>query len=80
MRWTPCALPHTPFIGLVVLAITHAPSGTTAQVIERVSVKSSGKQSNGFSASVALSTDGRYVAFESEATNLVASDTMTSPH
>ena len=45
--------------------------GTT----ERVSVSSSGEQANGPSSTPAISGDGRYVAFASEATNLVAGDT-----
>ncbi|MEX2158554.1 MAG: flexitail domain-containing putative surface protein [Dehalococcoidia bacterium] len=46
-------------------------SGTT----ERVSVDSVGTQSNGFSYAAAISADGRFVAFWSDATNLVAGDT-----
>ena len=45
-------------------------TGTT----ERVSVASSGVQGSGFSAWPALSTDGRFVAFHSTSTNLVAGD------
>ena len=45
-------------------------TGTT----ERVSVASSGAQSNGSSSHPALSEDGRFVAFVSYATNLVAVD------
>jgi Tol biopolymer transport system component len=45
-------------------------------VITRVSVSTEGAQGNGNStASVAISSDGRYVAFRSDATNLVLSDT-----
>lgn len=44
------------------------PLGTTV----RVSVSSSGVESNGHSHTPAISGDGRYVAFESAATNLVA--------
>lgn len=43
--------------------------------VERISVDSSGAQSNGSSSSAALSADGRFVAFRSTATNLVAGDT-----
>jgi Tol biopolymer transport system component len=43
--------------------------------IERVSVSSSGEQANRYSWYPALSADGRFVAFQSVATNLVASDT-----
>jgi uncharacterized repeat protein (TIGR01451 family) len=41
----------------------------------RVSVASNGVQSDGFSYHPAISADGRYVAFVSEARNLVAGDT-----
>ena len=41
----------------------------------RVSVSSSGAQANGNSAGGSLSTSGRFVVFESDATNLVAGDT-----
>jgi Tol biopolymer transport system component len=46
-------------------------TGTT----ERVSVNSAGVQGNGGSANPALSADGRFVAFQSYATNLVPGDT-----
>ena len=46
-------------------------SGTT----ERISVDSSGLQANGFSECPAISADGRFVAFSSNASNLVAGDT-----
>jgi Tol biopolymer transport system component len=42
---------------------------------ERVSVASDGTQANGDSISPAISSDGRFVAFSSEASNLVAGDT-----
>ena len=41
----------------------------------RVSVSSSGVEANGYSSSPAISGDGRYVAFYSDATNLVSEDT-----
>lgn len=44
-------------------------------ITERVSVDSSGNQGDGGSYSPSLSADGRTVAFESTATNLVAGDT-----
>jgi Tol biopolymer transport system component len=43
--------------------------------ITRVSVASDGTQGNGASQRVAISSDGRYVAFQSDATNLVVNDT-----
>lgn len=49
-------------------------AGTT----ERVSFASSGAQSNGWSGEPAISGDGRFVAFTSEASNLVAGDTAGS--
>jgi len=47
----------------------------TTGVTERVSVASDGVQADGDSFSPAISSDGRFVAFTSEATNLVAGDT-----
>jgi hypothetical protein len=47
---------------------------TTGQ-LTRVSVDSSGTQSNGHSYVAAISADGRFVAFSSDASNLVAGDT-----
>jgi Tol biopolymer transport system component len=43
--------------------------------VSRISVDSSGGQSNANSTGTAISGDGRYVAFMSEATNLVGGDT-----
>jgi len=45
---------------------------------ERVSVDSTGTQANGHSLEPAISADGRFVTFESDATNLVLGDTNTS--
>jgi hypothetical protein len=49
-----------------------------AATTERVSVDTSGAQANLDSTNVSLSDDGRYVAFDSLASNLVASDTNGS--
>lgn len=46
-------------------------AGTT----ERISVNSAGRGANGNSSTAAISADGRYVAFESSATNLDPADT-----
>ena len=46
-----------------------------SQVTERVSVDSAGNEGNNASAAPSNSSDGRYVAFESLSTNLVAGDT-----
>lgn len=45
-----------------------------SNLIERVSIASDGTQANGYSGSSSLSDDGRYVVFESNATNLVSGD------
>ena len=50
-------------------------AGTT----KRVSLSSSGRQGNGTSGSAAISADGRYVAFGSNASNLVPDDTNGFP-
>jgi Tol biopolymer transport system component len=50
-------------------------SGTT----ERVSVSGAGAQANSWSVSPAISADGRFVAFDSIASNLVANDTNGNP-
>lgn len=46
-----------------------------SNTIERVSVASDGSEANGISDQPALSRDGRYVVFESQASNLVPGDT-----
>src|SRR5215211_278158 len=46
---------------------------------QRVSIDSSGKQGNLNSYRPSISSDGRFVAFESEASNLVANDTNNAP-
>jgi Tol biopolymer transport system component len=45
-----------------------------AQTTTRVSVRSNGLQSDGVSSSASISSDGRYVAFASDAKNLVLGD------
>lgn len=49
------------------------------QVTERLSVSSAGAQANGHTLDASLSSDGRMVAFVSEASNLVAGDTNGAP-
>jgi Tol biopolymer transport system component len=58
----------------VLLASVTADAGTGAATT-RVSVSSAGQQGNGSSSGVAVSAGGRYVAFESGASNLVPGDT-----
>lgn len=50
-----------------------------SNALKRVSVRSNGAQGNDDSAVPAISDDGRVVAFESDASNLVPSDTNTAP-
>src|SRR5216117_853098 len=61
----------------VILVLLTALWGRSAdaQTTERVSVASGGTEGNGASLSSALSADGRFVAFVSVATDLVAGDT-----
>jgi Tol biopolymer transport system component len=56
---------------------TGAPAGCTPST-NRISVASDGTQSNGNSFNPSISEDGRFVVFDSQATNLVASDTNTA--
>jgi Tol biopolymer transport system component len=48
---------------------------TVANTTRRVSIATDGTQANSDSSSPSISADGRYVAFESEASNLVSGDT-----
>ena len=57
-------------IGLVVLPAAAASSGVTV----RASLATAGTQGNGPSVLPAISADGRFVAFYSEASNFVAGD------
>ena len=58
-------------VGFSALACASA----TAQSTERVSVDSNGAEANGRNEVAVISADGRFVAFASYATNLVAQDT-----
>ncbi len=62
--------------GALLAAALAAP--VEGQGTERVSVDSLGAQGDGHSASSPISADGRYVGFESDATNLVSGDTNGS--
>ena len=63
--------------GLFAVAAALAVAGPAgaAGITERVSIASDGTQGNGASIEAAISADGRYVAFQSPASNLVAFDT-----
>lgn len=62
---------------VVALTATFAAGGAGA--IERISVATGGGQANSQSRYAAISGDGRYVVFNSDATNLVAGDTNGAP-
>jgi cold shock CspA family protein len=65
-----------PTVAAVLAAGLSAPAPARAQVpITIVSVDSNGVQENDISYTVAISGDGRFVAFDSVARNLVANDT-----
>ena len=60
---------------LMFLSILFLPFESEARNVEMVSVDNSGVQGNDESYDPSISSDGRYVAFHSEATNLVTEDT-----
>ena len=60
--------------GAVETPLIDAPAST----LQRVSVDSGGAQGNGPSGEPAISTDGRFIAFSSQASNLVDQDTNGS--
>jgi len=64
-------LVHGDTNGLSDVFVRDRQNGTT----ERVSIDSSGAQGNAYSFRPSISADGRYVAFESQASNLVYGDT-----
>ena len=59
---------------LLAAVLLGSSTPAVAQLIERVSVDSSGAQGNNPSHWAAISADGRYVAFDSSADNLVTGD------
>src|SRR5262245_17209045 len=58
-------------VALMILLASPTPAGVT----DRVSLGTGGTQGNGDSFQPALSWDGRFVAFDSKATDLVPGDT-----
>jgi Tol biopolymer transport system component len=59
------------FFGLMIAW----PGSAQADVIERVSIATGGTQANDYSYYPSISADGRYVAFQSGADDLVPGDT-----
>ena len=59
---------------LVVSAFTATAASAPIGATTRVSVATGGIQANGFSGRQAISADGRYVACNSDASNLVSGD------
>jgi hypothetical protein len=78
MRTTRIWLTGLP-VGLVIaFAVATVPAGAASVTTERTTVSSSGEQGNGTSfqeGPSGLSPDGRFVTFDSEASNLVSGDT-----
>ena len=65
------------FLSIILIAAQVFVVALSASAIERVSVATDGTQGDGTSYSPSISADGRIVAFESIATNLVLG--RTSP-
>ena len=63
-------------LGLGLYLCLQAGGIAWSQVTERVSVDSAGNEANGASTVPSTSNDGRFVAFESKANNLVAGDIL----
>ncbi len=64
------------FLFIVLCSVTAAAGVARAQTTERISVSSAGVQGDASSIhSSSITPDGRFVAFQSDATNLVAGDT-----
>jgi Tol biopolymer transport system component len=70
-RWLRRCIAVLAAVALVVAGMFASPASAADPVTERVSVSSAGAQSNGTSTTAAISADGRYVAFASDARNLV---------
>ena len=60
------------------LSVAVVSGGTPLGITTRVSVATNGTQGNGISRKASISADGRYIAFESFADNLVYGDTNSS--
>src|SRR3954463_11514515 len=65
-------------VAAMTLAFTPTPIVAAGGTTERVSVDNAGSQANSASTSPSISADGRYVAFTSDASNLVPGDANRS--
>ena len=65
-------------IMLVALSVGIPVAAEAGVTTERVSIASNGAQGNYYSYDPSISADGRFVAFESAASNLVPDDTNES--
>lgn len=63
------------FISALIIGFTWNSANATASNFARVSITSSGVEGNDDATDVSISGDGRYIAFSSEASNLVSGDT-----
>jgi Tol biopolymer transport system component len=73
-RIRPIAPPLALFLAIATGSLLSAPALATAAKTRRVSVSSTGAEANGSSNSPFVSVDGRFVAFNSTASNLVGGD------
>ena len=71
MKWTLSLLA----VGVYCLALALGSTPAHAATIERVSVNTAGQQGNSYSSLPSISADGRFVAFYSDASDLVTGDT-----
>jgi PKD repeat protein/Tol biopolymer transport system component len=67
--------PGAAFVVILATLLAYGPAAAAGVITERVSVASDGTQGDNHSAYPSISADGRYVAFWSNASNLVGSDT-----
>lgn len=71
--------PHSSFLRLAAILLLGCLCAVPALAVERISVSSNSAQGGSQSRYPAISADGRYVAFVSDASNLVAGDTNGAP-
>ena len=71
-------IPASALIGLLTAIVFLTGASAFPGITERVSVDSAGVEANDASSIPTISSDGRFVAFHSFATNLVAGDTNSS--